>query len=403
LSTAVRLDPGMAQALLARGWLLQRMGRFADALTDLSAADSAAPGNAVVLQQMGVAYLSLDRADEGEKALRRAMELSPDQPETLMHLGRALLALGRDDEGKMYLQKFQKVRPQRIRGPLMEPGMLQLATLPPARAAEREIERLQASVQDHPDDGELKLHLAELLLANDRKDEAKTAFASLADGRIDHRMNKRAGLSLLRNGEYALAEPFLRRAAEDDPALLVDLSLAVSRTAGHAAGLGVLDNAPQLRETPDFLLARARLLDASGRSDEAAKLLGESTRGEISRPEIAHAAAVILFKRGSGAEAVPLLDRALAAHAGNAELLLARATALALTGEFNAAEKAAIALQSKWPEWDQPYVLHGLLLNLTNRKVEAREKLQTAAWLGAGDSAATCTLESWATQECSAK
>jgi hypothetical protein len=97
------------------------------------------------------------------------------------------------------------------------------------------------------------------------------------------------------------------------------------------------------------------------------------------------------------------LDRALAAHAGNAELLLARATALALTGEFNAAEKAAIALQSKWPEWDQPYVLHGLLLNLTNRRVKAREKLQTAAWLGAGDSAATCTLESWATQECSAK
>jgi hypothetical protein len=55
--------------------------------------------------------------------------------------------------------------------------------------------------------------------------------------------------------------------------------------------------------------------------------------------------------------------------------------ALAVAGETSAAEKGMREIEAKWPEWERPYLLHGVLLERT-LPVEARQKFQTALALG---------------------
>jgi tetratricopeptide (TPR) repeat protein len=66
LSQALRVDPVFTPALYARAWLLQRLGRIQESLPDLEATVRLAPGNVRALDQLGLAYLSLDRPAEAE-------------------------------------------------------------------------------------------------------------------------------------------------------------------------------------------------------------------------------------------------------------------------------------------------------------------------------------------------
>ena len=56
------------------------------------------------------------------------------------------------------------------------------------------------------------------------------------------------------------------------------------------------------------------------------------------------------------------------------------------------AEKAILAVESRWPEWDRPYIIHGLVLESRQRASEARLKLKAALALGSRDPAARCAL-----------
>jgi tetratricopeptide (TPR) repeat protein len=88
-----------------------------------------APGNVRALDQLGLAYLSLDQPAEAEKVLREAMAIAPRDPEVLLHLGRALIALDRQPAAQPYLDQFQKLRPQQAGNPRREPGMIELAMM----------------------------------------------------------------------------------------------------------------------------------------------------------------------------------------------------------------------------------------------------------------------------------
>src|SRR5205823_14781081 len=109
LSTAVRLDPNFGAARYARAWLLHRLGRTADSLPDLQAAVRIDPKNLRVLDQLGLAYLSLDRPCVAETVLWQALAASPVDPVALLHLSRALMALNRAEEAQPFLATFQKV------------------------------------------------------------------------------------------------------------------------------------------------------------------------------------------------------------------------------------------------------------------------------------------------------
>jgi hypothetical protein len=61
-------------------------------------------------------------------------------------------------------------------------------------------------------------------------------------------------------------------------------------------------------------------------------------------------------------------------------------------GRNEDAEKAVKEVQNRWPEWDRPYLLEGLLKERALRPIEARDKIQIALALGSQEPAARCAL-----------
>ncbi len=179
LAEAVRLDPKLAAAHVAYGWMLHRNGRSEEALTPLRAALQLEPVNVRALDQLGVVLLALERPNEAEGPLRKAAAASPNDPDVLLHLGRVLMDQGREAEGQLYLDAYQKLRPSRQRDARREAGLIELATLDPAARRAREIERFTAMSQARPDDPLLRLHLARLLAADGQVDKAVPLLRSL--------------------------------------------------------------------------------------------------------------------------------------------------------------------------------------------------------------------------------
>lgn len=177
LGEAVRLDPQLAAAHTARGWLLHRLGRDEEALPHLEAARRLTPEAVRVWDQYGLVLQALERGEEAEAAFRKAAALEPEDWEARLHLGRALMEQGREAEAREWLAAYEKLRPARQRSARSEPGMIELATLPAAEARQRELVRLTALVKARPDDAVLRQHWERLLGADGRLQEiAKMAL-----------------------------------------------------------------------------------------------------------------------------------------------------------------------------------------------------------------------------------
>jgi tetratricopeptide (TPR) repeat protein len=397
LSTAIQLDPRFVAARYNRAWLLHRLGRTAESLPDLQMAVRIDPKNLRALDQLGLIYLSLDQPATAEKVLRQALAISPKDPEALMQLGRALMALDREEEAQSYLEAFQKVRPRRLRDPRREAGMIELATLPVAERTAREIKRLREDARSHRSDPELQLRLALLLLVDGQSEEAAGEFRTLLTMNADSRIWAEGGAALVGAEQYALAREFLERASAETPAARLDLAIALFFTDGPKRALQAIDTVPEGEQAGDYLLMKARILDAAGQSAEAENVLQEGLRRSISRPHVAQQAALLLLQHHRPAEAQNILELALQSNSQNADLILVNAIALALMDRNSAAEQALKEIELRWPEWDRPYLVHGLLLERAARPRDARQKLQTAMALGSQDPAGRCALARLAT------
>ena len=389
LAAALRLDPKFEAAHVDLGWLLNRLGRTAEAMPHFQIAIELNPQDARALDQLGAALVALDRPAEAEKVLRRAEAISPDNPEILMHLGHALMETGHEEEARQFLNKFQTTRPARVRGPWRQAAMIESAGLPAAERNKREIERLRSDSTAHPDDPELELRLASLLLADGRVEESDVEFRLLLTRNAQNRTWEQAGSFLLGFERYALAREFLERAAAANPAANLDLATAIFFLDGPAKALIVLDQVPGQQRSGDYLLLKSKILDAAGQAGESEKVLEQALQLSISHPQLAREAALLLVRHDRKEMALNFLTKAAA---DNPDLLLTRAIVLGLMDRSAAAEKALKEIESRWPEWDRPYVVHGLLIEKV-RPHEAAQKLQTAIALGSQDPASRCGMD----------
>ena len=391
VSTAVRLDPKLQPARYYRSWLLHKLGRNEESLADLQIAIQLNPGDARALDLMGLDYLNLEKPSQAEQPLRKALALVPNDPDVLFHLGRALLELGRTQEAKPFLDRFQKVRQLPARVPREEPGMIEAAGLTKAERSERLIEQLRAAAAASPFDLSLKMNLAGGLLAEGRAEDAAGVFRELLAADPSSALLYEAGTTLLRFEQHALARDFLERAVAETPAARLDLAIAVYFTAGPQAALKLLEKAPNGEDTGDYLLLKADLLDAAGQIAEADQVLDESLRHAISRPRLVQEAALLLIRHHQNAKALELVMRALKSSE-DAGVMLTRVVVLSSMGRNEDAEKAVKEVQNRWPEWDRPYLLEGLLKERVSRPIEARDKIQIALALGSQEPAARCAL-----------
>jgi len=390
LAMALRIDSRFTPAYVSRAWLLHRLGRSAEAAKDLEAALAITPDNPQALDQLGSVYLALDRPEDAEKALRRASALNANDPDVLMHLGRALMVLDRTEEAQKYLDQYQSARPKRQRDARREPGMIGLATLPETERRNREVERLRRLAKSRPDDPTLQRNLAELLLSGGQVEEAEKEFDRLLAMNVDAQTVEECGRVLARAGRYSLARRFFERALSERPTARLDLAMTVLRLDGPGPALEAIDLVPADSRTNEFLLVRARILEAAERREEAATLLTDGLREATVRRELAPEVAVQLLRFSREKEAVALIERSVAVSPDDSDLLLTRAIVLAVSGQSEEAEKQLKAIESRWPEWDRPYLVHGVLLEAEKRKTEAMQKLKIALSLGSEDPAARC-------------
>lgn len=392
LGTAVQLDPKLSAAFYSRAWLFRRLGRIEESLADLKQCVAQQPGNVRVLDQLALAYLSLDQPKEAERALRHAATIAPQDSQVLMHLSRALIALDRPDEAQKYLDTLQRVPAYQDRDPKSEPGMIELATMSQSDRARQEIARLRIDAQTHPGDADLQLHLAALLLANRQEAEALGAYRELPTMNASPQTFWQAGMNLSTAGKWDLATEFLARAAESLPGAKLDYTIALAQTRGPADALSAMDQILKEDRGGDYFLIRAQLLHAMGKVQDAEASLRSGMELSTSRPVAARRAAALLVNLNREADAYELLTRAKTASPDDPNLMLDRAAVLALVGQSANAERELNRIELRWPEWSRAYLLHGLLLRRMQRAPEGLRRFQMAAALDPSGAIAQCIL-----------
>ena len=141
--------------------------------------------------------------------------------------------------------------------------MIESASLPPAERSKREIGRLRQDAHTHPDDPELQLRLAGLLLTEGLVEQATLEFRTLLTRNAESRIWQQAGGLLLSFEQYPLAKEFLQRAAAGSPAANLDLAIALFSTAGPTKALEALERLPASERSGDYLVLKAAILDAA--------------------------------------------------------------------------------------------------------------------------------------------
>jgi tetratricopeptide (TPR) repeat protein len=399
ISTAVRLDPSFEPARFVRAWLLHRLGREQEALLDLQSAIRLNPHDALAFDELGLVYMNLDKPVEAQKALRQAVEISPNQPAGLVHLARALVEAGHPEEAQPFFDRFRKAQPDGPQRPREDAGIIESATLTPAERSVMVIERLKPLAQDASASPSLKLALGNLLLINGKPSEADPVFRGLLASNPSGVVLQKAGSALLEYEQYPLAAEMLRRAASEIPSARLDQAIATFYSEGPPAALAILDQLPDGVDRGDTLLIKAKILDAAGRPAEADALIEESLRNTISRPRLAEESALMLLRHGHAEKSFHLIEEAMRSAPDDPELMLVKTTALSALQRNAEAVKLIKDIESRWPEWDRAYVIHGLLLERESKPAEARRSIQIALALGTRDPAAQCALNRMAASQ----
>ena len=379
-SKSIALDRDFMPAHYLRGVVLYRSGRSAEGLEDLKFVVERRPDEFLALDELGKVYLALHHPKDAEPMLRHALSLAPDDPTVLLHLGRALMDLGRHEEAEALLRKSQAVRGSG-QAPRPNPGLFEFLMLSTPEQQARRIKNLRDANRAKRDPM-LKLQLGEVLLAAGQEKEAAETFHELLSMGPDAATAAQAGKTLLRYREYGVATAFLKVAAVSDTASRLNLATALSFSAGPQEALDELRKVSPAGRTPEYYLLEAGVLDSLGRGAEAVDALNRGLVSTSSPPDVAVRAAQLLVRNGRAADALILLNRTLTAHPDQPDTLLSKAMVLATMGSTAQAERLLAQIESRWPEWGRPYLVHGLLLREHSREPEARKLLETASALG---------------------
>jgi len=183
-----------------------------------------------------------------------------------------------------------------------------------------------------------------------------------------------------------LAREFLESAMAASPAMSaarLDLAIALFHLQSPEAALSELDKTPAADRKGDYYLLRAEILDSLGKIDEAANALNRGIQAAPTRPSLYYHATGVLLKHKLYHEALTLLEQVARVLPDERELLLAQVVTLDLLRREVDAQKLLAKIQARWPEWDRPYLLNGILLEIQLKSAEARQVLETAIALGA--------------------
>ncbi|HEY1342152.1 MAG TPA: tetratricopeptide repeat protein [Bryobacteraceae bacterium] len=380
LNKALTLKPDFVAAQAARGALHYVQGNAEAAVPDLEAAAAGEPANGLILDRLGQAYRALDRLDDSIRALRRAAELAPGESTVVLHLASALAEAGKDAESETLMGRYRQMRPPQARRDLMR----YLSLSPEQQRADYRA-RVEKAVQEHPEDPMAQLQYLKLSLEDGQMDQAAAAARAVANSKTSAAVMADAGRALLEARQYAPARELLEKAAAADPSagLELDEAIAVFQTSGTADGLRQLERVPPSRRGGGYYFALARMLDASGKAEEAIAAIHRAIDASPKDPDLYWQASVLLFRHERGAEALKLLSKAEESMAPEPQILVIRAALLELEGRTDEAVWLLDAVQRRWPEFAPAWVARGVIEAAHQQSAEAHRALAAAVSLGA--------------------
>ncbi len=391
---ALEIAPNFEAARYARAVLNFQAGRFSQAVEDLKLVQKREPENFSALDTLGESYLRLGRRQEALDTLSRAAQLAPNDPKVLMHYSRALLRADRKEEAAAVLHKLEQLGPDAQRG-RPHSGLLDFFNLAPAQRRAQYLANIEGRIRMNPRDPSLRVRLGKELLAEGKTPEALQAFREVLALTSEAKILAECGKALLGGEQYDAAREFLERVVAADVSASdarLNLAIAAFHVSGPEAGLAELEKVPAGQRRGDYFLLRAQMLDAQGRPDEARESLNRGFRAAPSRPDLFFQAALFLIKHEQYQRAVDLLQQALRVIPDEPKLLLTEAIAYGLMDWPEESRKLLTGIESRWPEWSQPYLINGIILSGHAKFAEAKPLLETAVALGSNDAAAYYNL-----------
>jgi tetratricopeptide (TPR) repeat protein len=384
LEQALSLDSGLTQARYTRAVLNIERGNPAASIDDLRLLMDREPRNYHIHVRLGQAYLALGRAPDAANVLRQALELAPDAPSVLFAYGRTLQNLGRQEEAAVILSRL-KQSGKTAGSPRPRAGLIDYLSLPAAEQRARYLANLRKNIGTGAGDLRWRIRLGKELLADSNTAEALDVFRGVRSATSDPELLGRCGAILLQFEQYDAAREFLQAAVSGAPSLSavrLDFATVLFHLEGAGTALRELDNTPEADRKGDYYLLRAQLLDSQGKIPEAAAALNRGMQAAPTRAGLYFQAACFLLKHGMNREALALLDQASRIVSDSRELLLAHWVTLNLAHREVDGRKLLATIQARWPEWDRPYLLNGIFLEMQLESAQARRSLETAIALG---------------------
>jgi tetratricopeptide (TPR) repeat protein len=380
LNRALALKPGFTAARAARGALHYVQGNPEAAVPDLEAATAGEPSNGLILDRLGQAYRALDRLEDAIRALRRAADLAPGESTLVLHLASALAEAGKDAESEVLMGRYRQMRP-----PQAPKDLMRYLTLTPEQQRADYRARVEKAVQEHPEDAIAQVHYLKLSLEEGRMEEAAAAARAIAGLKTSAAVMADAGRALLEARQHAAAKGLLERAAAADPSagLELDLATAAFQTNGAADGLRQLERVPASRRGAEYHLARAQMLNASGKAEDAIAETNRAIEASPKAPHLYWQAAILLYRNERGADALQLLSKAGQSMPQERQFPVIHAVLLELSGQTEEAMRELDTVQRRWPEYPASWVARGMIDAAHEHCLEASHSLSTAVSLGA--------------------
>jgi len=387
LDEALKLNPAMSEARFTRAVLDFQRDRLDQSLADFEALRKKDPNSARLLDWQARVYLRREQPQEAAKLLQQAVNLAPRDRAILIHYSQALGKLGRTEELKAVSALFKEAAAGGAQ-PRARSGLFDFLALSPGQQDARYLESIQAAVNENPNDVALKARLAEYLLEQGEIKRAAAVFQEVLAAGAGSATLVDCGKALLKHEQYGLAAEFLRKA----PNAKLDLAIAVFHSVGPQAGLAELDEIPADQRAGDYFILRAQILDSVAKTAEAADSLDRGIRAAPRRADMYFEAAAFLIQHSQFKQAAALLEDATRLIPDAPNLWLARAIALELPvahgkshdDELRSeeAKKVLAQIESRWPAWDRPYLVHGMILQDGLKSKQAKQMLDLAIALG---------------------
>lgn len=355
LDHAIAVDPGSVTAQRARAQLLDRLGRYPDAIAACDAILAQAPDDGPALLTRGMARYALRELDEAAEDLARAAGLAEKakdsqlratalawQGETLRmqrHYGEALGVLD---------QAVAAARPSAFALGTRGQVLTALGRRPEA------IEALTAASMAQPSPAWIHAALADVHRLDQRWDQALAELEmATIDGETAYTYFVR-GLVLAGLGNTGGAADELRTAwtLQRSPEIAEELTRVLALLGGNPAlqeSLAVMDETMAAQTATRTLLARrAETLRTLGRLAEALTAV-DLLLADGEDNSLLGLKALVLADLGRGAEARDLADAVLARDRGNNFARCARIEACMADNEYEDALAAADALLADVP------------------------------------------------------